>query len=42
MHNGYGDIPSILLTPIAVDKDKVDDVLVKTGYLKREDIYQEQ
>lgn len=32
-------VPSILLTPIAVDKDNLDKELIDSGYLTKEDVY---
>ncbi|ADL53014.1 sugar ABC transporter substrate-binding protein [Clostridium cellulovorans] len=39
MYNGKNHIPSILITPVFVDKDNIDEVLIKSGYLTKEDIY---
>jgi len=39
VNNGKGDIPSILLEPITVDKSNIDDTVIKDGYQKKEDIY---
>ena len=39
VNNGKIDVPSILLTPIAVDAKNLDKVLVDSGYLKHEDVY---
>ena len=39
VNNGKIDAPSILLTPIAVDKTNLDEILIKSGYLKKEDVY---
>lgn len=38
VNNGKIDVPSILLTPVAVDKDNIQKVLVDSGYLKAEDL----
>lgn len=38
--NGKADIPSILLTPIAVDKKNLDKELVDSAYLERARVYQ--
>jgi len=32
-------VPSILLEPIVVDKDNLDEVLIASGYLKKEEVY---
>ena len=39
VNNGVFDVPSILLTPYAVDKDNIDKMLIDSGYLKKEDVY---
>lgn len=39
VNNEYMDVPSVLLTPVAVDKDNIDQVLIESGYLNREDVY---
>lgn len=39
LYNGKTHVPSILITPILVEKNNIDDVLIKSGYLKREDVY---
>ena len=33
------DVPSVLLEPIAVDKENLDATVIKDGYHKREDVY---
>lgn len=40
VNNGKVDVPSILLTPIQVDKDNLDDVVIKDGFHTREKVYQ--
>jgi D-xylose transport system substrate-binding protein len=37
--NNKKDVPSVLLTPVIVTKDNLEDVLVKSGYLKKEQVY---
>jgi len=37
--NNKKDVPSVLLTPYIVTKDNLDDMLIKTGYLKKEQVY---
>ncbi|WP_102958578.1 multiple monosaccharide ABC transporter substrate-binding protein [Mangrovicella endophytica] len=37
-NNGVEVVPSVLLTPVAVDKSNYEDVLVKSGYVKAEDL----
>ncbi len=39
VNNDKMDVPSILLTPLAVDKDNIDKVLIESGYLKKDDVY---
>jgi D-xylose transport system substrate-binding protein len=38
VNNGQKDVPSVLLKPIAVTKDKIKDTIVKDGFLKAQDI----
>ncbi|MCZ6681325.1 MAG: D-xylose ABC transporter substrate-binding protein [Candidatus Poribacteria bacterium] len=42
VNNGKIDVPSILLTPIPVDKDNLDEVVIKGGFHKREAVYKTQ
>ena len=39
VNNDKIDVQSILLTPVAVDKESLDKVLIDSGYLAREDVY---
>lgn len=39
VNNEKMDVPSILLTPEAVDKSNIDKILIESGYLKKEDVY---
>ena len=39
VHNGKLDVPSLLMEPVAVDKGNIGEVLVQSGYLRREEIY---
>lgn len=39
VNNGAGDIPAILLEPVAVTKDTIRDTIVKDGYLTEEQVY---
>ncbi len=41
VNNGKIDVPSVLLTPIQVDKDNLDEVVIKDGFHARESVYQE-
>ncbi len=40
VNNGKVDVPSILLTPIQVDKANLDEVVIKDGFHSREAVYQ--
>lgn len=37
--NGKRDVPSVLLTPLIVTKENLDELLVKSGYLAKEKVY---
>jgi D-xylose transport system substrate-binding protein len=39
VNNGMKEIPSILLEPVAVDKNNIVPTVVKDGFLKLEDVY---
>jgi D-xylose transport system substrate-binding protein len=39
VNNNKMDVPSILLTPVVVDKNNLDAVLIASGYLKKSDVY---
>ncbi len=39
--NGKRDVPSVLLPPIAVDRDNVAATVIKDGYHKLEDVYKD-
>jgi D-xylose transport system substrate-binding protein len=36
--NGAGKVPSVLLTPVAVTKDNIDDTVIKDGFYKPSEI----
>ena len=40
VNNGKIDVPSILLTPMQVDKANLDEVVIKDGFHTREAVYQ--
>ncbi len=42
VNNGKTDVPSIILTPIQVDKDNLDKEIIEGGFHTREKIYQTQ
>lgn len=39
VNNNRIDVPSILLTPVVVDKENIDKVLIDSGYLNRSEVY---
>lgn len=39
VNNGMKDVPSILLAPVAVDKNNLAQTVIKDGFLKMEDVY---
>jgi len=39
VYNGKINVPSILLTPVAVDKSNIDKVLIKSGWFTKEQVY---
>ena len=39
MNNGAYDVPCILLEPIPVTKDNIDEVIINSGFHTREDVY---
>jgi D-xylose transport system substrate-binding protein len=39
VNNGRLDVPAMLLTPIVVDKDTMDDTLIRDGFQKKEAVY---
>jgi len=41
INNGKKDVPSLLLEPIAVDKDNMATTVLKDGYHKLEDVYRD-
>jgi D-xylose transport system substrate-binding protein len=41
VHNGFKDVPSILLEPIAVDQDNLMTTIVADGYQKLDDVYRD-
>ncbi|ETI70181.1 D-xylose ABC transporter substrate-binding protein [Neobacillus vireti] len=40
VNNGKIEVPSVLLTPIAVDKLNIDETIIKDGFHSREEVYQ--
>lgn len=39
VNNNKADVPAILLSPVIVDKNNLDSVLIDSGYLKKSDVY---
>jgi len=39
VYNGKIHVPSVLITPILIEKGNIEEVLIKSGYLKREEVY---
>ncbi|WP_411334127.1 D-xylose ABC transporter substrate-binding protein [Metabacillus indicus] len=39
VNNGKIDVPSLLLDPVPVNKDNIDDTIIKDGFHKKEDVY---
>lgn len=39
VNNNKIDVPSLLLTPYVVTKDNLDELLIDSGYLNKEDVY---
>ncbi len=40
LNNGTKDVPAYLLTPIAVDKDNIDQTVIADGFHNKADVYQ--
>ena len=39
LNNGLKNVPAYLLDPIAVNKDNIDDTIIKDGFHSKEAIY---
>jgi len=39
INNGFKDVPAVLIDLILVDKNNLDEVVIKAGYAKVEDVY---
>ncbi|MGM0836369.1 MAG: D-xylose ABC transporter substrate-binding protein [Bacillota bacterium] len=39
VNNGKTEVPSVLLAPIAVDKENMDETVIRDGFHLREDVY---
>ncbi len=39
VNNGKMDVPSILLKPVVVDKNNIDEVLINSGYISKSQVY---
>lgn len=42
LYNGKVYVPSVLLTPVVIDRNNIGTVPIESGYLKKEDIYKIQ
>ncbi|MCM3125226.1 D-xylose ABC transporter substrate-binding protein [Mesobacillus sp. AQ2] len=42
MNNGKMEIPSLLLAPIAVDKNNIDDTIIADGFHRRDEVYEKR
>ncbi|RDU36022.1 D-xylose ABC transporter substrate-binding protein [Neobacillus piezotolerans] len=42
MNNGKVEVPSILLSPIAVDRQNIDQTIIADGFHSREDVYRKK
>ncbi|SHJ36211.1 xylose-binding protein [Clostridium cavendishii DSM 21758] len=42
INNGKIDVPSVILEPIAVDKNNIRDIIVDSGYLKLNEVYSKE
>lgn len=40
VNNGFEDVPTVQINSIPVTKENIDDVLIKSGFYKQEEIYQ--
>ncbi len=40
MNNGRVEVPSILLPPVAVDAENIDETIIADGFHSWEDVYQ--
>lgn len=39
INNGYADIPTFLLEPVAVTKENIDEVIIDSGFHTRDEVY---
>jgi D-xylose transport system substrate-binding protein len=39
VNNGFKEVPSILLTPVAVNKENLDKVIIESGFYSRDQVY---
>ncbi|MCQ2610264.1 MAG: substrate-binding domain-containing protein [Treponema sp.] len=40
INNGYMDVPAVMLDPVTVTKNNIDDVIIKSGFHTYEEVYQ--
>lgn len=41
LNNGTKEVPSILLSPVSVTKDNIDDVVIKDGFHTQDEVYKQ-
>ena len=39
INNGKKNVPAILIPPILVTKENIDDIIIESGYWSNEDVY---
>ena len=39
MNDGSYDVPALLLEPVAVNRDNLDEIVIDSGLYSREDVY---
>jgi D-xylose transport system substrate-binding protein len=39
VNNGATEVPSILIPPVAVEKENIDSTVIADGFHRREDVY---
>lgn len=40
INNGFGEIPTLLLNPVAVTKDNIDEIIIQSGFHTESEVYQ--
>lgn len=41
INNGFKDVPAVLVTPVSVDAENMDETIIAAGYYPKEDVYAE-